>query len=127
MSYKLDSVAQLVVVEGGDRRQRTATASDKLVLESVHHYFDLKTNHTTEVSLGGLQTNTGRRWLMVETDKQVSMHFNGSGAGTTQTLFGGGHYLGGVSNVTQLWLKNDSTDADDTAKVVLTMHLVTAT
>lgn len=117
----ITGVGQLRVEYGGDDRHWTDSVSQKTVTEGVEHILSLTGSGDTELSLGGLSTSTSTRFLRVQSSQHVKVRF--TSADTTTQGVGwdvpaGGFVLGSVSNVTCLYVGNQTSTAA-TVKVVM--------
>lgn len=114
--------ARLVVQEGSETRSLAGSHSDKTILESNQWTIRVG-NTTTQLSLYSMNTNAGPKAVFIESDKLISVHWNGT-AGNGWTLRAGGFLCGVLTNVTGLYIENP---AATTATVTVAVHLLSTT
>lgn len=123
----LDALAQVVLTEGGDRRQWTLTSSDNTISESVEHHFELATNTQSDLPLGGLAGDTGKKFLILESSKPIQLRYDATGSSTM--LWGtpipeNGFLCAFITATTHIYLKNFSTATEDPADVRIKLFLL---
>lgn len=118
----LDALAQMVLTEGSDRRQWTLTSSDNTVSESVEHHFDLATNTESDLPLGGLTGDTGKKFLICESTKPIQLRYSAAGGGTMvegNPIPENGFLCALLTATTHIYLKNFSTTDASEVKIKL--------
>lgn len=130
MSITADTLVQVLLKEGDDRRRRTFTGSDIAISEIAWNRQDLTSGTTAELPITtAFATDTGTKILYLETDKRLRLQFltrNGAATDlTTATLKYGnevpanGCYFAYLTNTTHIWLTNHGTGTAMIHSIVL--------
>lgn len=108
MAELADLLVRLTLREGEDSQQITGQVSNKIVGEKIWRKVELAGTSSTKLDLFSIGTSTGPKFIFVEADQSIQLHFSNT-SGQGWPIAANGFAGGWVTNTTAVWLVNDGT------------------